>query len=188
MITRLLRQRSRICPPPTPCWPTYSSAAFRQALVERGITPCIPPHAKHRIQHSYDPVLYRQRHRIENIFARASKTGVASTRGTTDVLTLSCRRSPSPQSSSSGSMSPDPSSPITTACRTRRCAAGWPRMASNPGAGTCGAFPRQRRIRGAHGRRARSVCRSPRPRAPGGVLRPPIEISTMLSQLACFGV
>jgi transposase len=48
----------------------YSSAALRQALVERGITPCIPPHAKHRIQHSYDPVLYRQRHRIENMFAR----------------------------------------------------------------------------------------------------------------------
>ena len=34
----------------------YSSAAFRQALAERGIAPCIPPHAKHRIQHSYDPV------------------------------------------------------------------------------------------------------------------------------------
>ena len=48
----------------------YSSAAFRQALAERGIAPCIPPHAKHRIQHSYDPVLYRQRHRIENTFAR----------------------------------------------------------------------------------------------------------------------
>ncbi len=48
----------------------YSSAAFRQALVERGITPCIPPHASHRVQHSYDPVLYRQRHRIENLFAR----------------------------------------------------------------------------------------------------------------------
>ena len=48
----------------------YSSAAFRQALVERGITPCIPPHASHRIQHTYDPVLYRQRHRIENLFAR----------------------------------------------------------------------------------------------------------------------
>lgn len=48
----------------------YSSAAFRQVPVERGITPCIPPHAKHRAQHSHDPVLYRQRHRIENLFAR----------------------------------------------------------------------------------------------------------------------
>lgn len=48
----------------------YSSAAFRQALVARGITPCIPPHAKHRVQHRYDPILYRQRHKIENMFAR----------------------------------------------------------------------------------------------------------------------
>jgi transposase len=48
----------------------YSSAGFRAGLVERGITPCIPPHAGHRIQHSYDPVLYRQRHKIENLFAR----------------------------------------------------------------------------------------------------------------------
>lgn len=48
----------------------YGSAAFRQALAGRGITPCIPPHAKHRIQHAYDPVLYRQRHKIENMFAR----------------------------------------------------------------------------------------------------------------------
>ncbi len=48
----------------------YSSAAFRQALTDRGVTPCIPPHAKHRVQHPYDPTLYRQRHRIENLFAR----------------------------------------------------------------------------------------------------------------------
>lgn len=48
----------------------YGSAGLRQALMERGITPCIPPHATHRIQYAYDPVLYRQRHRIENMFAR----------------------------------------------------------------------------------------------------------------------
>jgi putative transposase len=48
----------------------YSSIGLRQSLAERGITACIPPHAKHRIQHSYDPVLYRQRHKIENMFAR----------------------------------------------------------------------------------------------------------------------
>ena len=48
----------------------YSSAAFRQALTDRGVTPCIPPHATHRVQHPYDPILYRQRHRIENLFAR----------------------------------------------------------------------------------------------------------------------
>lgn len=48
----------------------YSSAAFRQALADRGITACIPPHASHRIQHSYDRLLYKQRHKIENMFAR----------------------------------------------------------------------------------------------------------------------
>jgi transposase len=48
----------------------YSSIWFRDALAGRGITPCIPPHPKHKIQHSYDPALYRQRHRIENLFAR----------------------------------------------------------------------------------------------------------------------
>ena len=48
----------------------YSSIGFRDALGRRGITPCIPPHAKHKLQHSYDPLLYRQRHKIENLFAR----------------------------------------------------------------------------------------------------------------------
>ncbi len=48
----------------------YDSRWFRQALAERGITACIPPHPLHKIQHRYDPVLYRQRHRIENMFAR----------------------------------------------------------------------------------------------------------------------
>jgi transposase len=48
----------------------YGSKAFRRALAERGITPCIPPHASHRIQYDYDPILYRQRHKIENMFAR----------------------------------------------------------------------------------------------------------------------
>lgn len=48
----------------------YSSAWFRQALLDRGITPCIPPNPTHKIQSAYDRSLYRQRHRIENLFAR----------------------------------------------------------------------------------------------------------------------
>jgi len=48
----------------------YDARWFRHALTERGITPCIPPHAKRKIQHSYDRALYRQRHRVENMFAR----------------------------------------------------------------------------------------------------------------------
>ena len=48
----------------------YSSAWFRQALAERGIDACIPPHPTHKLRHGYDRHLYKQRHRIENLFAR----------------------------------------------------------------------------------------------------------------------
>jgi transposase len=44
----------------------YDSGAFRDALAGRGITPCIPPRAKRR----YCKTLYRQRHKVENMFAR----------------------------------------------------------------------------------------------------------------------
>jgi transposase len=42
----------------------------RQALTERGITPCIPPKANRKVQIDYDKTLYRQRHKIENMFGR----------------------------------------------------------------------------------------------------------------------
>jgi transposase len=48
----------------------YSSAWFRQALAERAIDACIPPHPTHKLRHDYDRTLYKQRHRIENLFAR----------------------------------------------------------------------------------------------------------------------
>ncbi len=48
----------------------YDSDAFRAALLAKSITPCIPPRKNRKIQHSYDAGLYRQRHRIENMFAR----------------------------------------------------------------------------------------------------------------------
>jgi transposase len=48
----------------------YDSNWFRQTLDQRGITPCIPAHAKRKHHLPHDPVLYRQRHRIENMFAR----------------------------------------------------------------------------------------------------------------------
>lgn len=48
----------------------YDSDWFRNALVARGITPCILPTANRKIQHAYDTQLYRQRHKIENLFAR----------------------------------------------------------------------------------------------------------------------
>ena len=48
----------------------YDSRWFRQALADRGITACIPPQRTRKVQSPYDPRLYRQRHKIENMFAR----------------------------------------------------------------------------------------------------------------------
>jgi transposase len=47
----------------------YDSDAFREALAGRGITPCIPPRAKCRLPATYCRTLYRQRHKVENMFA-----------------------------------------------------------------------------------------------------------------------
>ena len=48
----------------------YDSDWFRQALTSRGITPCIPPKSNRKVQHHYDRQLYKQRHKIENVFGR----------------------------------------------------------------------------------------------------------------------
>ena len=48
----------------------YDSDWFRAALTERGITPCIPPRSNRKVQYHYDKDLYRQRHKIENVFGR----------------------------------------------------------------------------------------------------------------------
>ena len=48
----------------------YDADWFRQALTERGITPCIPPKSNRKVQIDYDKTLSRQRHRIENMFGR----------------------------------------------------------------------------------------------------------------------
>jgi transposase len=48
----------------------YDSDAFRAALRTKGITPCIPPRRNRKVQHPYDAILYRQRHKIENMFGR----------------------------------------------------------------------------------------------------------------------
>jgi transposase len=48
----------------------YDSDRFRAALIDRGIAPCIPPRKNRRLQHLYDPTLYRQRHKIEIMFGR----------------------------------------------------------------------------------------------------------------------
>jgi len=48
----------------------YDADWFRAALIARGITPCIPSKANRKIAIPHDPVLYRQRHKIENMFGR----------------------------------------------------------------------------------------------------------------------
>ena len=48
----------------------YDSNGFRAALVEKDITPCIPPTRSRKVPLAYDKTLYRQRHKIENMFAK----------------------------------------------------------------------------------------------------------------------
>jgi len=48
----------------------YDSDWFRAALAGRGITACIPPRKNRKVQYHYDKDLYRQRHKIENVFGR----------------------------------------------------------------------------------------------------------------------
>ena len=48
----------------------YDADWFRDALAGRGIQPCIPGRKGRNLPVLHDPVLYRQRHRIENMFAR----------------------------------------------------------------------------------------------------------------------
>jgi transposase len=48
----------------------YDANWFRDALAERGIAACIPSKANRKIPIPHDHVLYRQRHKIENMFGR----------------------------------------------------------------------------------------------------------------------
>ena len=48
----------------------YDADWFRKALIDKGITPCIPPRQSRKIQITYDKHLYRQRHKVENMFAK----------------------------------------------------------------------------------------------------------------------
>jgi putative transposase len=48
----------------------YDSNRFRQALITRGIQPCIPSSKSRKVPIPHDKALYRQRHRIENMFGK----------------------------------------------------------------------------------------------------------------------
>ena len=48
----------------------YDANWFRDSLAERGIAACIPSKANRKIHIPHDRVLYRQRHKIENMFGK----------------------------------------------------------------------------------------------------------------------
>jgi transposase len=48
----------------------YDADWFRQALAERGIVACIPSKSNRKKLIEHDRFLYRQRHKIENMFGR----------------------------------------------------------------------------------------------------------------------
>ena len=58
----------------------YDSDAFREVLARHGITPCIPHRAKRRAPAAYCETLYRQRHSVENMFAKHKDLRRISTR------------------------------------------------------------------------------------------------------------
>ena len=48
----------------------YDANWFRNALIKKGITPCIPSKINRKIQIPHDKILYKARHRIENMFGK----------------------------------------------------------------------------------------------------------------------
>ena len=48
----------------------YDADWFRAALAKRGVTACIPSKSNRKVAIPYDAVLYKQRHKIENMFGR----------------------------------------------------------------------------------------------------------------------
>ena len=48
----------------------YDADWFRNALTARGITPCIPSRTNRKVHIPHDKLLYRQRHKIENMFGK----------------------------------------------------------------------------------------------------------------------
>lgn len=58
----------------------YDADWFRDGLQEKGITPCIPPKKNRKRQIAYDKTLYKQRHKVENMFGRLKDWRRISTR------------------------------------------------------------------------------------------------------------
>jgi transposase len=80
----------------------YDADWFRQALADRGIAACIPSKSNRKRPIEHDRELYRQRHKIENMFGRLKDWRRIHTRYDR-CPTPSCPPSASLQPSSSGS-------------------------------------------------------------------------------------
>ena len=48
----------------------YDANWFRDALKDKGMEPCIPPKKNRKVNITYDAALYKQRHKVENMFGR----------------------------------------------------------------------------------------------------------------------
>jgi len=79
----------------------YDADWFRETLVDKGTTPCIPGRKSRKKTVNYDKRRYKRRNRIERIFGRL-KDCDASQHITTDPQPSSSLQSLSPQPSSSG--------------------------------------------------------------------------------------
>ena len=58
----------------------YDADWFRDGLQKKGITPCIPPKKNRKRRIDYDKTLYKQRHKVENMFGRLKDWRRISTR------------------------------------------------------------------------------------------------------------
>ena len=67
----------------------YDSRPFREALVERGITPCIPSSRSRKRPYPYDAVLYRASVIGSRTCSPASRTGAVSPPATINAPTPS---------------------------------------------------------------------------------------------------
>lgn len=74
----------------------YDADWLRNALIERGITPCIPANSNRKVPIPHDRILYRNAATSKTCL-ESSMTGDASIRATIVVATPSCRPSASQQ-------------------------------------------------------------------------------------------
>jgi len=66
----------------------YDTDAIVQQATKQGMRPQIPPRSNRKTQRSYDKYLYRQRHLVENAFARIKQWRGIATRYAKNVASF----------------------------------------------------------------------------------------------------